>query len=90
MGEDKIVLDKSTFIALKSRKGNGFSRKLEFAVVEEEAEVASSTGFIVYNRNTGELFYNANGDQAGFGSGGLLAKLDLAPELGTTDFRIQP
>lgn len=90
LGEDKIVLDKSTFIALKSRKGNGFSRKLEFAVVEEEAEVASSTGFIVYNRNTGELFYNANGDQAGFGSGGLLAKLDLAPELGTTDFRIQP
>ncbi|NEQ38756.1 MAG: beta-propeller fold lactonase family protein [Okeania sp. SIO3I5] len=89
-GEDKIVLDKSAFTALKSRKGRGFSVKSEFAVVDDEADVASSTGFIVYNQNTGELFYNANGNKPGLGSGGLFAKLDLAPDIGATDFRIQP
>ncbi|MDY6803227.1 MAG: calcium-binding protein [Cyanobacteriota bacterium] len=91
LGQDQIVLDKSAFKRLKSSKGKSFSRKGEFAVVDDAAEVASSKAFIVYNENSGELFYNANGNKAGFGAGGgLFAKLDSAPKLGATDFRIQP
>ena len=53
LGEDKLILDKSAFKALKSRKGNGFSRNREFAIVDDAADVASSKAFIVYNENSG-------------------------------------
>ncbi len=89
LGEDKIILDKSAFKVLKSRKGNGFSRKREFAIVDDAAEVASSKAFIVYNENSGELLYNSNGNKAGLGNGGLFAKLEGAPDIGVTDFKIQ-
>ncbi|MEB3339597.1 MAG: hypothetical protein VKJ25_02245, partial [Okeania sp.] len=89
LGEDKLILDKSAFKVIKSSKGKGFSRQREFAVVDDAADVASSRAFIVYNENSGELFYNANGNKAGLGIGGAFAKLDGAPNISATDFRIQ-
>ncbi|MEB3340837.1 calcium-binding protein [Okeania sp.] len=89
LGEDKLILDKSAFKVIKSLQGNSFSRKREFAVVDDAAEVASSKAFIVYNDESGELFYNSNGNKAGLGNGGLFVKLEGAPDIGVTDFRIQ-
>ncbi len=88
LGEDKLILDKSAFRSIKSRKGNGFSRQREFEIVDDAADVASSKAFIVYNENSGELLYNSNGKKAGLGNGGLFAKLEGAPDIGANDFNL--
>ncbi len=89
VGQDKIVLDKTTFTQLNSSKGRGFSVSIEFEVVDSQTDAANSRAFIVYNESTGNLFYNQNGDESGFGSGGgLFATLDDVP-LTASDFLIQ-
>jgi Ca2+-binding RTX toxin-like protein len=65
-GEDKIVLDRSTFTAIK---------KLSFKSVKNVSKAQKSAAQIVYVRQTGSLFYNQNGKQAGFGRGGQFADL---------------
>ena len=37
----------------------------------------------------GLLYFNENGKQKGWGDGGLFAKLQGAPELGSSDFTIK-
>ncbi|MFN6563153.1 MAG: beta strand repeat-containing protein [Nostoc sp. ChiSLP01] len=83
---DKIILDKTTFSAITSAAGTGFSNASDFKIISNGA---TSTAKIVYNPVTGELFYNQNGSAAGFGSGGLFATLGGAPTLTATDFIIQ-
>ncbi len=56
--EDKIILSKTTFTALKSPVGNGFSNQSDFAVVSSNIEVNNSSAAIIYNRNNGNLYYN--------------------------------
>ncbi|MEH2058962.1 MAG: hypothetical protein V7K97_22960 [Nostoc sp.] len=83
---DKIVLDKTTFGAITSVAGTGFSNKSDFQVTNQ---AGTSTAKIVYDSVSGQLFYNENGCTAGFGSGGLFATLTGAPTLTASDFVLQ-
>ncbi len=88
IGQDQIVLDKTTFNKLQSTTGQGFNVPKEFEVVDSQTDAAISEAFIVYDRSTGNLFYNQNGSKSGFGSGGLFATLDDT-SLSRSDFLIQ-
>lgn len=86
---DKIVLDKTTFTALASVAGSGFSVKSEFAVVTSDAAAATTGALIAYSRATGNLFYNSDRTASGLGSGGQFATLTGIPGLTAADFQIQ-
>ncbi|MEH2245130.1 beta strand repeat-containing protein [Nostoc sp.] len=83
---DKIILDKTTFSAIISAAGTGFSNASDFKIT---SSAATSTAKIVYDAVSGQLFYNQNGSAAGFGSGGLFATLSGAPTLIGSDFIVQ-
>lgn len=76
-GQDKIVLDKSTFKSLNT---------LSFASVNTLAQGLTSNALIFYIRSSGSLYYNQNGALGGFGNGGLFAKIDGSPALAASDF----
>lgn len=86
---DRIVLDKTTFTALGSGVGQGFSKASDFAVVSSAAAVATSSARIVYNSGSGGLFYNQNGSAAGLGTGAQFATLLGAPALSAGNFYVQ-
>ncbi len=83
---DIILLDQTTFTDINSQSGTGFSITSEFATVANDQEAATSQAVIIYNSNNGNLFYNPNGSEAGFGSGGQFATLTNTPELEAEDF----
>ena len=83
---DKIVLDITSFSAITSVAGNGFSNANDFQLTNL---AGTSTAKIVYDPVSGQLFYNQNGNAAGFGNGGLFATLTGAPTLTTLDFILQ-
>ncbi|WP_373529714.1 beta strand repeat-containing protein [Nostoc sp.] len=83
---DKIVLDKTTFNAIASTAGTGFSNASDFKITSLGG---ASSGVIIYDAVSGQLFYNSNGSAAGFGSGGLFATLTGAPTLAASDFVLQ-
>ncbi|MBX9257495.1 FG-GAP repeat protein [Desmonostoc muscorum CCALA 125] len=83
---DKIALDKTTFSAITSAVGTGFSNTNDFQITNL---AGTSTATIVYDSVSGQLFYNQNGSAAGFGSGGLFATLTGAPTLIASDFLLQ-
>jgi Ca2+-binding RTX toxin-like protein len=85
---DSIVLDVTVFTELTSAIGGPLSAS-EFAVVNSAEEAALSDALIVYGANSGELYYNANGTEAGFGDGAQFATIQGAPELDATNFVIQ-
>lgn len=85
---DRIRLDKTVFAELNSRAGVGL-RASEFARVSADADAARSRALIVYNTRNGSLFYNENGSQRGFGSGGQFAVLTGVPDLSRNGFVIQ-
>lgn len=84
-GSDFIVLSKTTFSALTSRVGRGFSQAAEFARVATDRAVAGSRALVVYSQATGNLFYNENGSGAGLGNGGQIATLVNTPQLRARD-----
>ena len=91
---DKIVLDKSVFSALDTSAGN-LLEPTDFATINvaaaAEVEAAENKGNeIVYNRRTGNLFYNPNNDAVGFGrGGGQFATIVGSPDnLSNRDFRV--
>ncbi|MEH2024670.1 beta strand repeat-containing protein, partial [Nostoc sp.] len=77
---DKIVLDKTTFGAITSAAGTGFSNANDFQIT---SNAGTSTATIVYDSVSGQLFYNQNG------SAGLFATLTGAPTLTASDFLLQ-
>ncbi|MEH1777769.1 MAG: choice-of-anchor D domain-containing protein [Nostoc sp.] len=83
---DKIVLDKTTFNAITSIVGTGFSNASDFQITSLGAV---SNAVIIYDPATGQLLYNQNGSAAGFGSGGQFAQLTGKPTLTASDFIIQ-
>ncbi|WP_392533638.1 beta strand repeat-containing protein [Nostoc sp. C117] len=83
---DKIILDKTTFTAIASTAGIGFSNASDFKIT---SSAGTSTAKIVYDAVSGHLFYNQNGSAAGFGSGGLFATLTGAATLTASDFVLQ-
>ncbi|GGA13364.1 calcium-binding protein [Okeania sp. KiyG1] len=89
LGQDKIVLDKTTFTSLNSRIGRGFNVAREFAVVDSRDAVARSRAEIVYDFSSGDLYYNPNGRTNGFGNGGKFATFTDIPLLRARDFMIQ-
>ncbi|MDB9397977.1 beta strand repeat-containing protein, partial [Microcystis aeruginosa] len=87
-GSDKIVLSKAIFTALQSVIGNGFSQLAEFASVDDDDLVATSSAFIVYSTSSGSIYYNQNGSAAGLGSGSEFANLLTVPTLIAADFTL--
>jgi Ca2+-binding RTX toxin-like protein len=85
---DSIVLDVTVFTTLTSAIGGPLSAS-EFAVVDSDEAAALSDALIVYGANSGELYYNANGAEAGFGTGAQFATIEGAPALDATNFVIQ-
>jgi len=83
---DKLLLSKTTFSALTSIVGNGFSQATNFAVVEDDFLAETSSALIVYSSNSGSLFYNQNGNVAGLGTGAEFAVLINNPALTSNDF----
>lgn len=88
-GTDKLVLDKTTFTALTSAAGSGFSASSEFAIVANDAAVSTSGALIAYSSATGKIFYNQDRAVAGLGSGGQFATVSGIPTLTASDFIIQ-
>jgi Ca2+-binding RTX toxin-like protein len=91
---DRIILDKSVFSALETAPNNVLLAT-DFAVINvaaaaEVVAAGNSTDEIVYNRQTGNLFYNPNSNAAGFGAGGgRFATIVGSPDnLSHTDFRV--
>jgi Ca2+-binding RTX toxin-like protein len=82
-GRDKLVLDRGTFTELRGRLGN------QFAAVSSLSQAQTSPALITYIRSSGRLYYNANGINAGFGTGGQFANLG-GVTLAASDFLIQP
>ncbi|MCU0534483.1 MAG: hypothetical protein MUD14_11385 [Hydrococcus sp. Prado102] len=86
--QDEIVLGRASF-GLRSVRGQGFSVRSEFAIVNTNLAAANSVARIVYNQVNGALFYNANQSVAGLGqTGELLAIFAGAPNLLRGDFEI--
>ncbi|MEG5067464.1 calcium-binding protein [Microcoleus sp. B3-A4] len=90
VGRDKIILAKDrNFGELETGGTFNFPDPLlatDFAVITspapaEQIAAATSSDEIVYNRVTGNLFYNANNNAAGFGTGGgLFATIVGSPD----------
>jgi len=68
---DKIVLDKTVFSALKTVAGTPLTARdfsaINVAAPSEVVVAGNSVNEIVYNSQTGGLFYNPNNNVAGFG-----------------------
>jgi Ca2+-binding RTX toxin-like protein len=83
---DKILLNRAGAAYIP---GNPFTTTVSFAAVANDTLVGSSSAFIVYSKDTGNLFYNANGAAAGLGFGAQFAILDNAPQnLSASNFTI--
>lgn len=88
-GVDRILLSKTTFSALLSDVGAGFSLANEFAQVATNNLVNRSSALIVYSQASNSLYYNANGAEAGLGDGGRFAVLRGVTNLAAQDFVLQ-
>ena len=81
-GEDKIGLEKRAF-------ADPFIDGITFSAVSEDIALKaelSSAKMIIYDSRTGFLYWNQNGEDEGFGSGGAFAILDSMPAVQSTDF----
>ena len=96
VGSEQILIDKSVFSALETSSGGALLatdfRLINVNNVAEPVIAATSSEEIIYNRVTGNLFYNTNGAAAGFGAGGgQFATIVGSPDnLSTGDFFIVP
>jgi len=87
-GQDLILLDLRTFTALDSSAGIGLSED-DFAIVSSEGDAATAETEIVYDSVSGTLYYNTNGTEDGFGTGGEFVNLDGSPDLAIDDFQVR-
>ncbi len=88
IGSDKISLSKDTFTALDNISNSRLLNS-DFEIVSKNSLAGSSSAEIVYNSNNGNLYYNPNNASAGFGNGGLFAKLIGSPnDLSNGDFQV--
>jgi Ca2+-binding RTX toxin-like protein len=83
-GEDTILLSKQLFSNLSKVVNFG----TVFTTVDNDLAVETSNALIVYNSVNGNLFYNENGSESGFGNGGLFAVLTGAPAITASDFSV--
>lgn len=87
-GTDKISLDPTTFAALAGSQVQGTIPETAFAIVATDADAATSEAIIVQSQS-GKLFYNSNGAEAGFGNGAQFAELLGGATLTTNDLILQ-
>jgi Ca2+-binding RTX toxin-like protein len=86
---DVISLHKSVFTNLASAPGLGLTGSGDFATVTDDVAAGISDAKIVYNTSNGKLFYNQDGNTAGYGSGGQFAVLtNGTPSLTANDFKV--
>ncbi len=89
-GEDKIVLDQTTFTKVGRQF---FNSRVTFSSVGNSRQAANSASLVTYVRSTGNVYYNENGSEGGFGSGGIFANIrnhgSANGNLGVSDFGIQ-
>ena len=84
-GGDKILLSDKMFSALSGV--TEFSTV--FASVSNDLEAEKSNGLIVYNSTNGNLFYNQNSSELGFGNGSLFAVLSNLSSMTALDFLVE-
>jgi Ca2+-binding RTX toxin-like protein len=84
--QDNIALSKNTFAAINT--GVGVSLGTNFATVANDSLASGSAAAIVYSQQTGNLFYNQNGVDAGYGNGGNFAVVSGIPALAAGDFSL--
>ncbi|MCL1472504.1 hypothetical protein LAY57_17715 [Argonema antarcticum A004/B2] len=96
VGIDKIVLDGNGTAPGFTTPGAGLFANLSVtnapgvSVVtgSDNASAEVAQGLIVYNKDTGKLFYNPNGQGPGFESGNQFATLDTGLNISSGDFII--
>ncbi|MGB3509540.1 MAG: multicopper oxidase domain-containing protein [Microcoleaceae cyanobacterium] len=79
---DTILLDSNTFTEVDNIE-------TDFESVDTDDAAATSDAFIVYSLESGNLYYNPNGTDAGFGDGARFARLAGAPELEADNFLLR-
>ncbi len=70
----------------------GTIQSADFAIVKNETEysaAACGSAKIIYNSTSGNLYFNANGEEAGLGAGSQFATVQGAPALTAKDFQVQ-
>lgn len=88
VGIDLIHLSKDTFNTLDNNF-DGQLRNSDFEIVTTDTSARVSNAEIVYNSSNGNLYYNPNNTDAGFGNGGLFAVLNGSLDgLSTNDFQV--
>ncbi|NEQ81349.1 MAG: hypothetical protein F6K26_14185 [Moorea sp. SIO2I5] len=85
--QDRISLEQSTFTTITGTSSGGLASS-EWEVVDDNSQVESSGALIVYNSETGDLFYNQNGSESGLGSGAQFATIDTSTSVDFSDFQI--
>lgn len=84
---DQLILSQNTFTSLSATLDNLIDPN-EFEVVTNDNLAAISKALITYSRGTGNLFYNQNGSEEGWGEGEHFATLQNIPTLSATDIRL--
>jgi Ca2+-binding RTX toxin-like protein len=93
---NKIVLDKTVFSALETVAGNpltaGDCSVINVAATSEVVVAGNSVNDIVYNSQTGGLFYNPNNNVAGFrpGGGSFATVYGFLTDFSNTTFLVVP
>ncbi|MFB2894541.1 beta strand repeat-containing protein [Aerosakkonemataceae cyanobacterium BLCC-F50] len=82
---DRILLSKTTFTALETPVGSNLNASDFEEIFGSDSQAALSAAEIVYNADTGSLFYNPNGSASGFGTGGQFATVTNSPFLFADD-----
>jgi Ca2+-binding RTX toxin-like protein len=80
-GQDKVVLDRTTFTRLRKRTS--------FTAVKNLRQAQNSRSLITYVESTKGLYYNENLGGSGFGDGGLFATFQKPVSLAATDLIMQ-
>jgi Ca2+-binding RTX toxin-like protein len=96
VNQDKIQLSKAAFSALNTSGATltsyspsnltGDFSLVTNAIEQSAAELTNAK--IIYNSQTGGLFYNANGTANGFGAGGQFALLNPGLVMSSSDFTV--
>lgn len=94
LGNDRIVLDATTFTAFEGSARRPLQAEDLAIVAIDSAESAvaiagASPSRIVFDRASGNLFYNPDAEVPGFSGGGPFAVLSGAIELSANDIYIQ-
>jgi hypothetical protein len=87
-GEDKIVLDKTTFTTLVTNPGVGLSAGVDFAIADTDEAARSGIATIAYSRSSGTLYYSTTGIASRPQVVVPFATLANAPDLQITDLQV--